>query len=490
VNGPAGSGRTRNTRRAAGVVALSVCLTLVWVQAQDWRGRALATFDDVWQTINDTFYDPTFAGLDGAAARRELRPRAEAAASPEAVRAVIREMLGRLGRSHFGLLSTESSADTLPGAAMVPIDIRILDAHVVVTRVREAALLERPGLRPGQIVIAIDGRPADAWRPQDPGRDERGRNFDQWRAAFRALHGGDGSTAALRVRDPQGREHDLSVRRTMAAGETVQLGNLPPMQVLVEPRAQKTPAGRRVGVIAFNIWMAAINDPVAAAVDQFRNADGLVFDLRGNPGGLALMVGGIAGHVIEEPLLLGTMQTRETKLQFNVNPRLVTTDGRLVAPFAGPVAILVDEQTASASETFAGALQSLGRARIFGRPTMGQVLPAMTRKLPNDDILMYAMGDFVTSTGRRLEGVGVIPAETVPLTIAGLAAGRDEQLEAVLRWVDTRPRARSAREPGVLRFTRSFGYPPVTCKKRTSLRVWVVSDPWNERACSTNGPDE
>jgi carboxyl-terminal processing protease len=182
---------------------------------------------------------------------------------------------------------------------------------------------------------------------------------------------------------------------------------------------------------------------VAAAVDQFRNADALVFDLRGNPGGLALMVNGIAGHVIEEPLALGTMQTRENKLQFKVNPRLVTNDGRRVAPFAGPVAILVDEQTASASETFAGALQSLGRARIFGRPTMGQVLPALTRRLPNDDILMYAMGDFVTSTGRRLEGVGVIPDEPVPLTLDGLAAGRDEALEAVLRWVDRRQPARA-----------------------------------------------
>ena len=379
MNGrPSGSGRRRDARRAAaGVVALSVCLSVASGQAQDWRGRALATFDDVWQTINDTFYDPTFGGVDWAAAKRELRPRVEAAASPEAVRAVIREMLGRLGRSHFGLLSTESSADTLPGSALVPIDIRILDARVVITRVRGPALVEPPRLSPGQVVISIDGQSADAWRPQDPGRDERRRNFEQWRAAFRALHGAEGSTAVIRVRDPQGREQNISVKRTMGAGETVQLGNLPPLQVSVESRALKTPGGRRVGVIEFNIWMTAINDPVAAAVDQFRNADALVFDVRGNPGGLALMVNGIAGHVIEEPLELGTMQTRNSPLRFTVNPRLVTNDGRRVTPFAGPVAILVDEQTASASECFAGALQSLGRARIFGRPTMGQVAPGV-----------------------------------------------------------------------------------------------------------------
>ncbi len=54
----------------------------------------------------------------------------------------------------------------------------------------------------------------------------------------------------------------------------------------------------------------------------------------------------------------------------------------MVEPFAGPVAILVDELTGSTSETFAGALQSLGRARIFGRPTMGQALPALTGSCP------------------------------------------------------------------------------------------------------------
>lgn len=416
--------------------AVSAALAAPRPLAQDWRGPALETFDVVWQTINDTFYDPSFGGVDWAATKRELRPRAEAAGTQEAVRAVIREMIGRLGRSHFGLLSTESVNETLPGSASVPIEIRVVQSNIVISRVTAASSAERAGLRPGQVLVSIDGQPVTSWRSKDPGRDARGRDLDWWRGAFRALHGAEGSTADVRVRDPQGRERDLQVVRAIGAGETVQLGNLPAMQVLVESRAVRTPARRDVGVIAFNIWMTAIDVPVSAAVDRFRNGDGLVIDLRGNPGGLALMVNGMAGHVIAEPVKLGTMQTRQTPLFFQVNPRLVTTDGRRVAPFAGPVAILVDEQTASASETFAGALQSLGRARIFGRPTMGQVLPALTKKLPNDDVLMYAMGDFVTSTGRSLEGVGVVPDEVVPLTISALTAGRDEPLAAALRWID------------------------------------------------------
>src|SRR5262249_48633269 len=133
------------------------------------------------------------------------------------------------------------------------------------------------------------------------------------------------------------------------------------------------------------------------------------------------------------------MQMRDAQTHFTANPRVSTDDGRRVKPFAGPVAILVDELSASASECFAGALQSLGRARIFGRQTMGQALPASTKLPANGDVLMYAMSDFVTSTGQRLEGVGVMPDETQPLSIEALTAGRDLALEAALRWIDTDP---------------------------------------------------
>jgi carboxyl-terminal processing protease len=149
------------------------------------------------------------------------------------------------------------------------------------------------------------------------------------------------------------------------------------------------------------------------------------------------MISGVAGHLFATPELLGRMQTRAAPLVFYANPRLVTPEGVRVEPYAGPVALLVDELTASASECFAGALQSLGRARVFGRQTLGQALPALTRRLTNGDILMYVVGDFVTATGRRLEGEGVRPDQVVPLSLPVLRTGRDATLEAALRWIDS-----------------------------------------------------
>ena len=62
--------------------------------------------------------------------------------------------------------------------------------------------------------------------------------------------------------------------------------------------------------------------------------------------------------------------------------------------------------------------------------------PRWPTVLPNGDVLLYAVGDFVTATGERLEGRGVVPDETVALTVQALAKGRDPATEAALAWVD------------------------------------------------------
>ena len=116
--------------------------------------------------------------------------------------------------------------------------------------------------------------------------------------------------------------------------------------------------------------------------------------------------------------------------------RLVDDAGNRVKPFKGPVAILVDGMTGSASECFSGGLQSLGRVRVFGQTSMGQALPALFDRLPNGDVLIHAWGDFVTGTGVRIEGRGVVPDEPVELSRAALLAGRDRTLEQALSWID------------------------------------------------------
>jgi carboxyl-terminal processing protease len=189
-------------------------------------------------------------------------------------------------------------------------------------------------------------------------------------------------------------------------------------------------------VIGFNVWMTAVDPEFQKAVDRFRSADGIVLDLRGNPGGLAAMIMGLSGHFLSERATLGVMKTKQSELRFNANPRLVSAGGERVQPYAGPLAILIDGLTGSASECFTGGLQSLGRARVFGETSMGQALPALFDRLPNGDVLIHAWGDFVTGTGVRIEGRGVVPDEPVAPSRDALLAGRDLPLERALAWID------------------------------------------------------
>ena len=425
-------------RFARGAAGFIVALSIVAVPAgQVWRDAALETFDVVWQTVETTHYDPGFGGVDWNAVRQELRPRAAAAPNAAAARDVIREMLARLKQSHFTLISSGADDDSVPlGAATVLMEVRATEAGVIVTRVAPESGAARAGIRPGDRLIAIDDAPAAS--VVAPTAATSDASVALWLEAIRRLSGGVGTRARLRLARPDRSEYSAEVTREVEPGETVVLGNLPPMRASLEAEEVRTSSGKRVGIIAFNVWMAPLAAPFAAAIDRFRAADGIVIDLSGNVGGLVEMIRGIAGHVVDQPVLIGRMQMRANALEFRANPRRSTSDGRRVEPFSGPLAIVVDGLTASASECFAAGLQGLGRARVFGTATMGQALPALTKSLPNGDVLEYAVGDFVTAGGRRVEGAGVIPDERVPLDPAELAAGRDARARAVA-WIDTLP---------------------------------------------------
>ncbi len=402
--------------------------------------KGLETFDAVWTIVRDTHFDTTFNGVDWDAARAEFRPKAAAATTPAELRGVIHGMLSKLGQSHFSVIpaSASGSDDGAVGAATAGFDVRIAGDDVLVSRIDPDGPAAAAGIHTGWRVTAIgDYHVAQLFDRLRDTPDQRVRNLEAWRVLQGRLRGYEGSTVNITFEDGAGAPVTRGITRTEPLGMAVTVGSLPTMFVQVTNERRTTPAGRPVGVIGFNVWMANVDRPFQLAVDEHRAAAGIVIDLRGNPGGLAAMMMGIAGHFIPERDALGVMKSRDNELKFTVNPRLVNANGTRVETFAGPVAILVDGLSASASECFTGGMQSLGRVRVFGERTMGAALPSQFDKLPNGDVFIHATADFVTADGTRLEGRGVIPDEVVPLKRADLLAGRDAPLEAALAWIDS-----------------------------------------------------
>ena len=144
------------------------------------------------------------------------------------------------------------------------------------------------------------------------------------------------------------------------------------------------------------------------------------------------MAMGLAGWLIDpsqktQPdLRLGSMYLRGQALKFFINPR--------VDAFTGKVAILVDGTSASTSEIFAGGLQDMHRARIFGTKTAAAALPSVITRLPNGDGFQYAVANYISEGGKALEGNGVTPDVEVKLTREGLLAGHDAVVDAAVAW--------------------------------------------------------
>jgi carboxyl-terminal processing protease len=402
--------------------------------------RAAETFDAVWTIVRDTHFDPSFDAAKWDRARSELRPKAVAARTPGELRAVLRDLLGRLGLSHFGVIpsSPDAPGEQRASGGQPGFDVRLIDRQLVVSSVDPDGGAAAAGVHAGWIVSSIDGAPvakllADIAESTPP----RIAQLEAWRLAVTRLRGGFSSKVDVSFIDGSGASVAKSIERRPERGQQVTVGSLPTMVVRVSSSLQTTPAGGKAGVIGFNVWMAAVDAQFQKAMDELRGADGIVIDLRGNPGGLAAMIMGLSGHFVSDRAVLGVMKTKEAEpLRFTVNPRLVNAAGERVDPYKGPVAILVDGMTGSASECFAGGLQSLGRVRVFGQTSMGQALPALFDRLPNGDLFIHAWGDFVTGTGVRIEGRGVVPDEPVALTREALLAGRDAPMDAALAWID------------------------------------------------------
>lgn len=432
------------------------------------------TFDAAWRIIRDTHYDPDMNGVDWDAVRDELRPRAEQAETNDELRALLTDMLARLGQSHFGIIPSEA-ADVLPGEGVsidaegnaitdsadtpaepvdeslheerygggddwIGIDVRTIDNQLVVTSVEAGSPAARNGIKPGWIVTRIGARDVDALIERFIESDAGELGMVSWQVFSEMLSGPDQSSARLELLNDADEPVTLHMNRVRRAGDIVKFGNLPPMRTLLEhrwlePGEMGTPEDKRIGYIRFNIFMVPVAPAFEKAIHELRDADGIIIDIRGNLGGIGALAAGMSRHMVSEKANLGTMQMRGAKLEFNVLPARATSWGELVTPFDGKVAVVTDGISASTSEIFSGGLQAIGRAKVFGQRTAGMALPAMMDRLPNGDVLLHAIADYHDSNGRRLEKDGVPPDFPSELTRSDLLQGIDAPVNDAARWI-------------------------------------------------------
>ena len=389
------------------------------------------TFDAVWTTVLTKHYDPTINCVDWLGAREEYGPKVATAADSATAYALMTEMLDLLQQSHLALMPPNVAAAGEPqfrtemGPATVPITTRWIEDALTVIDPKVGG--HASGLPAGAAVLTIDDAEVSALVESVSARFEGvERAFHVRHAATALLTCPVGGKKTIRYQaldapKPKTKKVkcvDLQLERTT-------LGNLRNIPIEIEHRVLD---GTKIGYLRFNIWMMALVPKIEAAMAELRSAgiEALVLDLRGNPGGVGMMTLPVGRTFMTEEVSLGVMRLRDGEQVFNIT----NVDPKA---FAGPIAMLIDEGSASTSEIFGQGLQDVGRVQVFGGgASLGAALPSLIETLEGGGLLQYVVADYKSPKNIAVEGRGVVPDTIVPETRADFAAGRDPVLQAAV----------------------------------------------------------
>jgi carboxyl-terminal processing protease len=225
----------------------------------------------------------------------------------------------------------------------------------------------RAGLRPGDIISAIDGK---------------------------STEGMTSDTVAKNLKGPKGTHVQVSVIRE---GQTKPLTFDLIRDEIPHPSVDlKYEIRPGIGYIHLTQFQETTAQEVNEAIDSFPNLKGLVFDLRGNPGGLLSQAVEVCDHLLAKGQTIVSQRGRAYPDQ-----NYTATHGNDGKTF--PIVVLVNRNTASAAEIVSGALQDHDRALIVGETTFGKGLVQTVYNLSENTGLALTTYHYYTPSGRLIQ---------------------------------------------------------------------------------------
>ena len=270
-----------------------------------------------------------------------------------------------------------------------------------ILKVYDDSPAKRAGLREGDLIAAVDGRKT------------AGRSTEE---VTTQIKGPVGTSVRLTLRRG-GDERTVRVERARVA--------LP----IVQDRTERADDGSKVAYVSLASFTSGAHGELGEKIRERidKGARSVVLDLRDNGGGLLNEAVLISSIFLEEGTVVSTRGRSKPR-------RVYTATGGAIDEKI-PVVVLVNENSASASEIVAGALQDRGRARVVGTKTFGKGVFQEVKQLSNGGALDITVGEYFTPKGRNLGGGGVkqgagikpdVPAKDDPKT------RRDEALDRAL----------------------------------------------------------
>lgn len=255
----------------------------------------------------------------------------------------------------------------------VGITIGLRDGSITVVNLLEGFSAAKQGIRVGDRILEVDGKPLS------------GDSFDTVRSLVR---GTPGSEVRMKIE----REGESGPLEFVLIREEIAVRNV-------------TYAGyveKGIGYVKLERFSRTAGDDVRLAIRNLKaggELQGIVLDLRDNPGGLLDMAVDVASKFLPESSLVVTTKGRRQ----DSDRSYVTTEKPMVAGI--PLAVLVDRGSASASEIVAGAIQDLDRGIIVGTRTFGKGLVQTITRLSEQTSLKMTTGRYFTPSGRSIQEI-------------------------------------------------------------------------------------
>jgi carboxyl-terminal processing protease len=158
---------------------------------------------------------------------------------------------------------------------------------------------------------------------------------------------------------------------------------------------------------------------------------GLIFDMRGNPGGL------LREAVRVSSLFLPDKELVLIERFSDGSEDLYRAEGRPIVPADLPIVVLVNEGSASASEIVSGALQDTGRAVLLGTTTFGKGSVQLPHNLSDGSLMRVTIARWYTPKDRSIDGTGLEPDIVLELSEEDIEAEEDPQLDRALQLLET-----------------------------------------------------
>ncbi|HEY9803587.1 MAG TPA: carboxyl-terminal processing protease CtpB [Leptolyngbyaceae cyanobacterium] len=382
-----------------------------------------AVVDQVWQLVNSEYVDGKFNQQDWLAVRKNLLSKEYS--SKEEAYVAIREALQKLNDPYtrfmdpqqFEALTNQTSGEV--SGIGIRMELNETTKRLTVLEAIENSPALKAGIKAGDEILAIDGKSTQQMKVED---------------ASKLIRGKEGTPITLRL-GRSGNNINLKLTRAKIEVPTVTY-NL------------KQEGNRRVGYIRLREFSAHASEQMARAIRRLngQKVDSYVLDLRGNPGGLLQASIEIARMWLDDGGIVRTVNRQGVNENTRANRTALT---KL------PLAVLVDGNSASASEILTGALKDNKRAVVIGTQTFGKALVQSVHELPDGSGLAVTIAHYYTPKGTDINHKGITPDIKLELTEA-----QERQLASNPQLIGTQNDPQYARAIAVLS-NNTFARPPI-----------------------------